>query len=208
MNDQDNKAPQDNPETQDKPPEPTNKPPEAIPYARFQEVNQRMKEAETKLKEFQAQQEEQKKKALEEQNKFQELYEQEKQSREAEKTTFANNAKKTALQIEALKQGTIDADAVVALADLNGVELAEDGSVNTETVQKAISSLKESKSYLFGSQEAEKPKNIGNSAGAGVNPTSGRTYTQEEINNMSPSEYQKVKDDIRLAVLEGRVKRS
>ena len=50
-----------------------NKAVDSIPYARFNEVTKQKKELETKLKEYQAKQEENRVKAMEEQGKFKEL---------------------------------------------------------------------------------------------------------------------------------------
>jgi hypothetical protein len=175
-----------------------------VPYERFTQVNQRMKEAEAKLKEFQSQQEEQKRKQLEENQKFQELYEQEKQAREKEKGLYLHSAKKTALQVEALKAGTVDPDAVIALADLDSIELSEDGSVSSDTVSKAIETLKEKKPYLFTSSEGQqKPANIGASGGASDNPSGTPTFKRSQLSD--PAFYNKHRDQILQAQKEGKI---
>jgi len=63
------------------------KTPEAVPYERFAEVNERMKKAEAELEAHKKQIEDSKNKELEEQGKFKELLESEKKARaEAEQT--------------------------------------------------------------------------------------------------------------------------
>jgi hypothetical protein len=69
-----------------------------IPVDRFNEVNNRAKEAEAKLAAFEAEKVENEKKALEESGKFKELYE----KSEAEKTKLALDVKKISLVQEAI----------------------------------------------------------------------------------------------------------
>lgn len=69
------------PETKDEP-EPKDETQESVPYARFKEVNDRLKEATGAIKKLQQAEDERKTKSAEEQGKFEELYTGEKAKRE------------------------------------------------------------------------------------------------------------------------------
>lgn len=87
-------------------------------------------------------------KALQEQGKHKELAEQRKAENDAMKTSFTNQAISQALKIEAQAAGSVDADAVVALANRTEIKVSDAFEVTGAT--EAVEELKKSKPYLFG----------------------------------------------------------
>lgn len=174
-----------------------------IPKHRFDEVNselQKYKKAEEKRK---AEQAEAEKKRLEDEGKIKELLEKEKSEKAELQTKYERSAKANALKVEALKQGTVDADAVVALSNLDDVELSEDGSVNTQTVTAVIEKLKSEKAYLFG-EGGSNNTTIGNKGGA-PNGGSSQTPYFKRSQLRDSKFYEENKTEIMKAVREGRI---
>lgn len=171
-----------------------------IPKNRLDEEISKRREAEKKLEEFERQKTDAEKKRLEDEGKTKELLELEKKEKESLKSKYETTAKKSALKVEALKQGTLDADAVVALTELSEITLTEDGEVDQKTVEKAISKLKQEKAYLFGG----KPKDIGGGGGA---PNGGSddipTFKRSQLQDHEF--YKKNKDQIMRAYSAGKI---
>ncbi len=107
------------------------------------------KEAETRRLKLDADE----KKALEEQGKFKELAERAKTDLETAKTAFSKRLVDVLLRAEAVSLGTVDADAVMALADRTGIKVSGDGFETIEGVKEAVEALKKAKAYLFGETE-------------------------------------------------------
>ena len=173
-----------------------------IPKSRFDEVNneyQRLKKAdEDRAKNEQ----EAEKKRLEEQGKFKELADKEKQKRLELESKYATETKRNALKMEAIKKGTVDPDAVVALANLNNVKLSEDGSVDATSVTTIIDTMVKEKAYLFGGKQ--QPQNIGAQGGAPANNNNNLpTYKRSQL--LDRDFYLKNREDILKAQSEGRI---
>lgn len=147
-------------------------------------------------------------KRLEEQGKFKELADTEKKKREEIEAKFTRTSKVNALKLEAIKAGTLDADAVVALANLEDIKLSEDGSVDTASVTALIEGMKASKKYLFGegndNGNANNNTNIGANGGA-PNNGSNTTPTFKRSQLSDPKFYKENRDAILQAQREGRI---
>jgi hypothetical protein len=116
---------------------------------------------------------------------------------------YERSAKASALKLEAVQAGTVDADAVLALTNLDEVKLLEDGSIDPQSVKTVIENLKSSKAYLFG--EGGKPNvNIGNNGGA---PNGGNSQTPyfKRSQLRDSTFYAENKTEIMKAVREGRI---
>lgn len=176
-----------------------------IPKARFDEVNDQLKELKTWKETQEKEKAEAEKKRLEEQGKYKELAEKEKAKREEYEKKYARNAKMNALKLEAIKAGTVDADAVVALANLDEVTLSEDGSVDSTSVTSIIEKMKAGKKYLFGAGNGgDDKKNIGADGGApdgGSNTTP--TFKRSQL--LDPKFYKENRDKILQAQREGKI---
>ena len=122
---------------------------------------------------------------------------------EGAQTAAQNQLINNALIQELSKHNPVSIEDAVKLADLSSVEVV-DGTVTG--VQEAVSSLVESKGFLFGTQV--KPVNSGASAkSTGTATGEKRTYTRAQIAEMAtnPEEFAKHEKDIGLAYREGRV---
>ena len=137
---------------------------------------------------------------LAEQGKFKELSEAKEKEIETLKGNFAREKKVNALQAEAMKLGAVDLDAVVKLANLEEVKLSEDGSIDTETVKKAVETLKAEKSYLFaeGGQG-----NIGSEGGAPAGNSGTPSFKRSQLRD---HEFYKAHEkEINQAYREGKI---
>lgn len=142
------------------------------------------------------------KKRLEEQGKFKELADKEKARADAAEQRFVTTAKTAALKVAALEAGTVDADAVASLVKLDDIKLAEDGSVDSESVKKVVEALKTAKAYLFGKQQ--KP----NMGADGGNPNGGAagdvpTFKRSQLRNSAF--YKEHEKDILRAAAAGKI---
>jgi hypothetical protein len=88
------------------------------------------------------------KKALEDQGKFKELAEKAKGENETMRSTFTKRSIDQALRLEAQAAGTIDVDAVVALANRAEIKVGDDFEITG--AKEAVEMLKTSKAHLFG----------------------------------------------------------
>lgn len=134
-----------------------------IPVESYNVIRDKYQKAKEQLEAREAADAEAEKKRLEEQGKYKELAEKAESEKAAMQTKYETSAKSNALKVAALQAGTVDADAVAALVNLADIKLADDGSVDTESVKSVIETLKTSKAYLFG--EAPKPTNVGGNGG-------------------------------------------
>lgn len=139
-------------------------------------------------------------KRLAEQGKFKELAESKDKEIETLKGNYSREKKVNALQVEAMKLGAVDLDAVVKLANLEEIKLSEDGSIETDTVVKAVETLKAEKSYLFaeGGQA-----NIGSEGGAPAGNSGTPTFKRSQLRD---HEFYKAHEkDIEQAYKEGKI---
>lgn len=116
---------------------------------------------------------------------------------ESERTRSSESTKRNAFRMAAIKNGAVDPEAALKLADLSGLEIAEDGTVTG--VEDVIKGLK--KSYaslnLFGSAPPH------SAASGGGNPSNGAPkVTAKKIEEMSNDEYRKWRE----SVIRGEVK--
>lgn len=93
--------------------------------------------------------------ALKEQNKFKELAEKKASDLQAATSKFTDRLIAQHLRNEALAAGSVDPDAVIALADRAGIKVDE--SFDVAGAKEAVEALKKSKPYLFGSGEDKVP---------------------------------------------------
>lgn len=144
-------------------------------------------------------------KRLAEQGKFKELADREKARADELELKYQTTAKVNALKLEAIKNGTLDADAVVALAKLEDIKLSEDGSVDTTSVTAIIENMKANKKYLFGDGNNNSSNtNIGANGGApngGTNTTP--TFKRSQLGD--PKFYKENRDAILQAQREGKI---
>ena len=87
-------------------------------------------------------------KALLEQGKFKELAEKAKGENETMRASYTNQLVNLYLKIEAQAAGSVDADAVVALANRAAIKVSDTFEVTG--AGEAVEELKKSKAYLFG----------------------------------------------------------
>jgi len=117
-------------------------------------ANEEAKKLRLKLEELDKAEKAKEAQALQEQGKFKELAEKEKQGRETDKTAFTGHLVALSLKIEAQAAGSVDADAVAALADRSQIKVGDDFTVTG--AKEAVEALKKGKPYLFG--EVQDPK--------------------------------------------------
>lgn len=187
------------PKAEDKKPEPTadDKKEEFIPKASHDAIVTKYKETKTQLDKFLAEQKTAEEQKLAEQGKFKEIAEQ----KDAEITTLKNGVKSSAVKIVALKLGTVDADTVLKIVDLNKIQFSDDGSIDENSVTALVEEIKTNKPFLFGT--GVKP-NIG-AEGGSPSADNGKkpVYTRKQLRDSAFFEANK--DDIMLALKEGRI---
>jgi len=173
-----------------------------IPKSRLDEETQKRRDLEKWKSERELADQEAEKKRLEEQGKFKELADKEKARADELERKYQQTAKVNALKLEAIKNGTVDADAIVALTKLDDIKLSEDGSVDTASVQAIIENMKASKKYLFGG--GDNNTNIGSNGGA-PNGGSNTTPTFKRSQLSDPKFYKDNRDAILQAQREGKI---
>jgi len=137
---------------------------------------------------------------LAEQGKFKELAESKDKEIENLKGNYTREKKVNALQAEAMKLGAVDLDAVVKLANMDEVKLAEDGSIDQATVTKVVEDLKAGKSYLF-SEGGQ--RNIGSDGGAPNGGSGTPTFKRSQLRD---HEFYKTHEkEIEQAYREGKI---
>ena len=119
------------------------------------------------------------KKAMEDQGKFKELAEKAKGENETMRSTFTKKLADSALRLEAQAAGTIDVDAVVALANRTEIKVGDDFEVTG--AKEAVEALKTSKAHLFGESDPKiaPPK-------SGMPAPRGGFSTGGDIDKLSP----------------------
>lgn len=174
-----------------------------IPKSRLDEETQKRRDLEKWKAEREQADQEAEKKNLEEQGKYKELADKEKTRADELEKKYQHDVKVNALKLEAIKNGTLDADAVVALAKLEDIKLSEDGSVDTTSVQAIVETMKASKKYLFG-EGGKDNTNIGADGGA-PNGGSNTTPTFKRSQLSDPKFYKENRDAILQAQREGKI---
>lgn len=124
---------------------------------RLTEVSEEAKEWRKKFSELKTAKDEAEKAALAEQGKFKELYEKaQAESKEKEELLIKKEAallyNQTRSQVvqAALKEGCVDAEALIALSDLKQLSVnKETYEVSSDSIQALLENMKKSKSYLF-----------------------------------------------------------
>jgi len=129
----------------------------------FEVLSEKQRQHTREKEEREKKEKEEEEKRLAEQGKFKELAESKDKEIEALKGNYTREKKVNALQAEAMKLGAVDLDAVVKLANMDGVKLSEDGSIDQASVTQVVNDLKTGKGYLFA--EGGNP-NIGSEGGA------------------------------------------
>lgn len=174
--------------------------PETVPYGEFQKSREALREANKKLTELQEAQKKADDEKMKENQQFKELAEKRENELSETKSKYETSLKKVRFAELAIKEGVVNVDDAFRLADLEGVSMSDDGSVSG--MEDVVAKLKESKQYLFGSQDQ--------SLGGGSNPpkdgdTQGgkRVYRQSQIED--PEFYKANEADIKKAYVEGRV---
>jgi hypothetical protein len=152
-----------------------------IPRTRFNEVNNKYKEASQKLQEFEKKQQEAEKKKLEEEGKYQELLSLREKELNDMKSLLDNERKNNKLErvknrsLNLLnKEGIIDGED--GLKFLNFEEIIDLDNYD-EVLSNLVSSLKESKSYLFKNNDTSHQRNKEENGVPGAG-TSGSTKTK------------------------------
>ena len=143
------------------------------------------------------------KKRLEEQGQYKELAEKAENEKKALQNKYETSAKSNALKLAALQAGTVDADAVAALVNLEDIKLSDDGSVDTESVKSVIETLKKGKAYLFG--EPQKPTDVGGNGGApsGDNSAGVKEFKRSQLRDSKF--YKENEADILKAAAAGKI---
>lgn len=179
-----------------------------IPKSRFDEVNREMQRLKKIVEDRKAKDEEEENERLAEQKKFKEIAEKEKAKREEIERNALRDRKVYALKAEAMKKGTVDADAVVAIANLDDIKVSEDGTVDTSSVTSMIENMAKEKAYLFGAKGDDggdnNNTNIGDDGGA---PNGGNnnkpTFKRSQLGDRDF--YTKNRDAILEAQRDGRI---
>jgi len=118
--------------------------PRLFKHSRFQQLNQRAKRAE-ELEKAQAKAEEAK---LKEQQKWQELAEKKEQEAKTWQEKYTGRAIDQAIQLEAMKAGAVDVEAVLKLVDRSKLSIDDNGNVTG--VSELVTNLLKEKTYLTG----------------------------------------------------------
>lgn len=133
------------------------------------------------------------------------LEKQESDQRAADAVTRANGMLLTAkAELTAAAAGATgdNVEAVVKLADLSGIDVSEDGTVDAKALAAAITLVKGKYPALFGQTGGSRSGGDFQGGGDGNK----RVYTEAEIKAMSPLEFAKHQEDILAAQREGRIR--
>lgn len=136
---------------------------ETIPKASYDVVAEKYRETKEKLEAIEKEKEEANKKSLEEQNKYKELYEAEQAKNKTAAEQLELNKKESAIKDELVKRSAKNASVVMKLLDLSKFKLAEDGSLEADSVKAELDKVQEAEPYLFGE---EGKTNIGRPGGS------------------------------------------
>lgn len=175
----------------------------------YEVVAEKQRTATKELERIQKEADDAEAKRLAEAGEFKTLAEQEKAKREQLESNYARERKVNALKIAAMQAGTVDADAVATLANLDSITVSEDGSVDAASIKTVVDTLKKEKSYLFGTQQGTQPKPPIGSNGGGAPAPGGsgngeqKTFYRSQLRDSTF--YQANRADILLAAKEGRI---
>jgi hypothetical protein len=174
--------------------------PENVPYSEYSDTRKQLREAKEALKKVEDEKKKQDEEKMKENNQFKELAETKDRELAETKTKYETSLKKVRFAELAMKEGVVNVDDAFRLANLEGVTVADDGSVSG--MEDVIAKVKEGKPYLFGQQDQ--------TLGGGSNPPKDgdtqagkRIYKQSQIED--PTFYAANKADILKAYAEGRV---
>lgn len=180
-----------------------------IPKESYDVVAEKQREANRRLEQFDKEKADADKKKLEDEGKFKELAEAEAAKRVDLETRYTRERKVNALKLAAVQAGTVDPEAVATLANLDGITVSEDGSVDAASVKTVVDTLKKEKAYLFGTpgaggQPPRKP-DVGNGGGGAGEGGSGggKTFYRSQLKDSTF--YQANRADILEAAKEGRI---
>ena len=174
-----------------------------IPKSRFDEVNKEMQRLRKAEEERTAKDAEAETQRLTEQGKFKDIAEKEKAKRIEAEAKANRSARVFALKAEAMKKGAVDADTVVAIANLDNIKVSEDGTIDDSSVTAIVDGLVKEKAFLFGKSNSNNT-NIGEDGGAGEgNNNNKTTYKTSQLRDRDF--YTKNRDDILQAQKEGRI---
>lgn len=177
-----------------------------IPKASYDVVAEKQRENTEKLKAIEKEKSEAEAKRLAENGEFKTLAEKAQAELDLTKQNFAKREKVNALKLAAVQAGTVDADAVEALAKLDQITISEDGVVDQSTVKTAIDTLKKEKPYLFGTGGTPAPTTppMGNSGGAPQGAAGGeQTFKRSQLQDADF--YRANRDAILAAAKAGRI---
>lgn len=178
-----------------------------IPQSRLNEEIDKRKDAEARLKKLEDDAAEKARKDAEKNNEFQKLYETEKAQREAESKKAREALLRAAFISKANGKNIVNLDDAYTLALGKLSDLKVDDNGNVDGIDTVIDQLVKDKPYLVSGKSSAPVGNPTNPAPAGGQAEKGtRTYTKEEIANMSQAEFEKNKPDINRAMTEGRIK--
>jgi len=175
-----------------------------IPVESYHVIRDKYTKAKEQLEKIEADKAKAEQDRLVEQGKFKELADKEKTRADALQQNYESTTKVNALKLAAIQAGTVDADAVEHLAGLAAIKLAEDGSIDGDSVNKVVESLKTSKPYLFG--ETQKPKpNVGANGGSPSGDAGDAIPTFSRSQLRDSSFYKANEKDILRAAAAGKI---
>lgn len=180
-----------------------------IPKESYDIVAEKQRKADKELERIQKEKDAAEKKRLEEAGEFKTLAEQEKARADGLEAKYLTESKVNALKLAAMQAGTVDAEAVATLANLESITLTEDGKVDADSVKAVVDTLKKEKAYLFGTPapQGTQPKPpIGSNGGApapGAGTGEPKTFYRSQLRDSTF--YQANRADILLAAKEGRI---
>lgn len=172
-----------------------------INHDSYQTVAAKARERKEALEAIEKEKAEAERKRLEEEGKWKELAEKEKTEKETILQQVHNERRTTALKLAAMKAGAQNPDTVARLADLNKIELDENGSVKGESVEALLEGMKASDPYLFGTTSTQ---NAGASGGGTPQGgTGGKKFYRSQLSDSKF--YQENRADILAAEAKGEI---
>lgn len=151
--------------------------PRLFKHQRFQQLNQRAKQAD----EFEAKQKAAEDATLKEQAKWQELAEKKELEVKTWQEKYTGRTIDNAIQLEASKAGAVDVEAVLKLIDRSKLVVADDGTVNG--VADAVSALISAKPYL---KNGTAPTKIGDATNpGGVSSQAPKTFKASQLKDVA-----------------------
>ena len=170
--------------------------PRLFRHSRFKSLAERAKKAD-ELETAAKQAEEQN---LVEQKKFEELAKMREQERDEAISKVSSLQINTKLLSEAVKQGAIDTEAVLALIDRAKVTIDKDG--NVQGAEEAVKAILEAKPFLKGKGGQANPIGSGSNPGDGTSTTP-KKFKASQLND--PVFWKENEKDILAAIKSGQV---